>query len=354
MVRAIKGLYRGATAAVWSQKGLSQYFDTHSGLKQGCLLSPILFSLFMDDIDESIDGGISIGGNRIKLLAYVDDIVLLATNSLSLQKMIEQLEDYCTTWNLVVNLGKSKIMVFRNGERPAKFKKWWYKGRRIEVVNSYKYLEITLTSSLSLEEHFNSGVAKAKFAINSFSRICASEEVNFSSKLNAACKSIVCFGAQAWDYEWQEKVEMLQRFFLRKVFSLPKCSPNFSLYLETGLTPIFLYTLKLHLDYVGKCVNLPEERYSKILTDEVMRRRLSFFSKWQHMAEEYQIPMEHSTGFDTDAILNRISVNLRERSEVQWRCNQTRSLYRELSLETDYLKSSKKAPCIKCSKQGQS
>ncbi|RZF32661.1 hypothetical protein LSTR_LSTR004089 [Laodelphax striatellus] len=47
----------GPSAAVWTQKGLSQYFETKSGLKQGCLLSPILFSLFMDDIEESMEDG---------------------------------------------------------------------------------------------------------------------------------------------------------------------------------------------------------------------------------------------------------------------------------------------------------
>lgn len=51
--------------------------------------------------------------------------------------MIANLEEYCFKWNLEVNLKKSKIVVFRNGGRPAKNEKWWFRDEEIKVVNNY-------------------------------------------------------------------------------------------------------------------------------------------------------------------------------------------------------------------------
>ncbi|RZF38720.1 hypothetical protein LSTR_LSTR013745 [Laodelphax striatellus] len=80
MLNVLKNLYDGSTSRVWGQEGLSEKFENGTGVKQGCLLSPLLFSLFVNDLEDYLDGGISVGGICMKLLAYADDIVLLASD----------------------------------------------------------------------------------------------------------------------------------------------------------------------------------------------------------------------------------------------------------------------------------
>lgn len=116
----IKALYTGTIGRVWSKEGFSEFFESQMGVKQGDILSPLLFALYINDLEESLIGGIKISGKTIKLLAYADDIVLLAPSAAGLQMMINCLESYCTLWNLHVNLSKSKVMVFRNGGKEAK------------------------------------------------------------------------------------------------------------------------------------------------------------------------------------------------------------------------------------------
>ncbi|XP_039298009.1 uncharacterized protein LOC120354675 [Nilaparvata lugens] len=153
MLRILQVIYSNSTARVWSQEGLSDAFETNTGVKQGCLLSPLLFALFLNDLEENMEGGVKLNDTNIRILAYADDIVLLASNKLDLKKMITALEEYCRRWNLLVNLDKSKIVIFRNGGKQGRHEKWWYKGKPIEVVNSYKYLGINLTSRLSMTLH---------------------------------------------------------------------------------------------------------------------------------------------------------------------------------------------------------
>ena len=60
VVKLIESLYTNTKAAVWSGDEFSDFFDTLMGVKQGCLLSPLLFALFLIDMHEELGGGLSI------------------------------------------------------------------------------------------------------------------------------------------------------------------------------------------------------------------------------------------------------------------------------------------------------
>lgn len=55
-------------------------FKTNMGLRQGCLLSPLLFALFINDLEDYLLDGLFSGNTHIKLLAYADDIVLISSD----------------------------------------------------------------------------------------------------------------------------------------------------------------------------------------------------------------------------------------------------------------------------------
>ena len=74
---------------------LSDVFCVDSGVKQGCILSPILFCLYLNDLPDELPGGLNVAGVNIKILLYADDIVLLSDTSTDLQSMIDALFSYC-------------------------------------------------------------------------------------------------------------------------------------------------------------------------------------------------------------------------------------------------------------------
>ena len=82
ILRAIKGLYNNSTSAVYKDGTIGDWFKTTVGVRQGCLLSPTLFNLFLEKImTDSLDGhvsSVSIGGRPITNLRFADDIYGLA------------------------------------------------------------------------------------------------------------------------------------------------------------------------------------------------------------------------------------------------------------------------------------
>ena len=87
------------------------------GLFQGEVLSPILYSLYVNDCEmhflQENCPSIEIEMINLFLLMYADDMVLLALSPESLQKMLDALSTYNDKWKLTLNTDKTKIMVFR-------------------------------------------------------------------------------------------------------------------------------------------------------------------------------------------------------------------------------------------------
>lgn len=295
IINILKSLYFETTSHVWDRVSLSESFISKQGVKQGCLLSPVLFSLYLNDLHDSLPGGIQVGDTKVKVLMYADDIVLLAKSPEELQNMIDALYDYCNIWGLTVNLAKSKIIIFREGSRISKSLNFSYGEKKIELVNEYKYLGVLLTYNLSYHKHLELKLATAKTAINAtWLSYIFNPEISTANKLKifyAASRSIMFYGAQVWGFKQYEQVEKLFRFFIKKLLFLPKNTPNYMIHIETGLQTQYFFTLRLHLSYIRKVFNLPTYRLPLILAKEVLAQEIYWVQDWKKLHLELQIAM---------------------------------------------------------------
>lgn len=294
MLNFIESMYANTQVAVWNGEELSDYFETRSGVKQGCLMSPLLFALYLNDLHDHLNGGIRINALNIKVLMYADDIVMISDEPRKLQSMINRLEEYCENWNMELNLNKSEIMIFRKGGRLARDEKWNYKGETVRIVSEYCYLGFILTPKLSFTKHVEQRNKSAKNSINAvWNSFLKNKNLSLNSKwklFQAVSRSIQSYGAQVFGYSHFEEIDKLQRFFLKRIFNLPSFTPNYSIDLEFDLECGHIYALNLHLTYINKTLFIfNENRLPHKLSKIILQKNIFWAKKWNDLGNNHNI-----------------------------------------------------------------
>ena len=93
-----QSLYKNMKCTVHVNGQQTDWFDVYCGLKQGCILSPMLFNLFISDLTRDINdvsSDISVGDTPLSILLYADGIVFIADSELKLQSLLTRLDQWC-------------------------------------------------------------------------------------------------------------------------------------------------------------------------------------------------------------------------------------------------------------------
>jgi ribonuclease HI len=153
MWEILVNIYRDTRSAVFVNGQLSDSFEVQRGVRQGCVLSPLLFAIFIDGLVSEIratNAGICIDSFTLSLLLYADDIVLTADNAVNIQRMLDVLHRYSMQWRFVINTQPDKTAVmFFNGVKHDNDTTFVLGQQPIAVVQQYTYLGVEITSPLS-------------------------------------------------------------------------------------------------------------------------------------------------------------------------------------------------------------
>ncbi len=125
-------------------------FSASNGVRQGGILSPLFFNLYMDDISNTLNScqqGCTVNGVSINHLIYADDMVLLAPSAHALQLLLNHCDTYATSHDIIYNTKKSVCMCIK----PKQLKStndhvFELSGKNLKHVASHKYLGVNLTA----------------------------------------------------------------------------------------------------------------------------------------------------------------------------------------------------------------
>ena len=110
MLEIIMSMYGDVKSRVKINNKLSEEFSCMTGVRQGECLSPILFAMYVNAIEQEFitkgADGVDIGFLKLFVLLYADDIVIFSESSEDLQKGLDILYEYCQRWKLTVNAKK--------------------------------------------------------------------------------------------------------------------------------------------------------------------------------------------------------------------------------------------------------
>jgi hypothetical protein len=114
-LRLMLSMYMGQQVKVLWNGIYSHAFPVLNGVKQGAILSPLLFCVYIDSLLirlRSCGCGCYISPWFVGALAYADDIVLLAPSATAMRKMLNICDKYADSYNVSFNANKSKSIIF--------------------------------------------------------------------------------------------------------------------------------------------------------------------------------------------------------------------------------------------------
>ena len=273
MLNMLQSMHSNVLAAVRTGKySITDYFHCMNGVKQGCILSTLLFSLYVSKLESilKVSGlpGIQILPNDVDvfLLMYIDDICIFSDNVLDLQKKINLLETYCNEWGLRVNTTKTKIIVFRNGGTLKKSEKWVYKGEQLESVTYYSYLGLLISSRLCWTKCIETLSCKAQQILSKVRVMCNKYEY-FTNEIlfkifDTKIKPIILYGSEIWGVKRYTDVENVHIKFCKIVLNVGKTTWNFAAIAECNRYPKNVDYHYRAVKYWCKLITSDKDRYT--------------------------------------------------------------------------------------------
>ena len=246
--------------------GETEWHEVKRGVAQGAVESPWLYSCYIDGMTTELKKrglGVEIGGRRIPLLMYADDIVMLASSVSELREMNAVATEYARKFRFRHNGEKSAVMAFnadKNLSERVDQEVWKLSGERVKVKDSYKYLGVDVLQKVAdWRTHVERLIKKASFRSHDLLWICRRDAGirprSAATLWKAMVRPVLEYGSELWAGEipsaLANKAEEIQTDFARAVLGLQGQwgVPNVLVRAELGLEKLESRWEKLRLGY---------------------------------------------------------------------------------------------------------
>ena len=223
VLRLIQNLHYQHEAGIRINDTVSKIVPIKRGVRQGCVLSPDLYSLFSEIFMRTNKNlpGIGVGGVNVNNLRYADDTVLIAKNQEDLQALVTQLACVSKKFGMQINFKKTEVMdVSKKAQAPVC--KILVDGSTLNQVENFKYLGCTISWACKDENEIKIRSAQAKAAFNQLRSVLCNKKMSFQCRyrvLNFYVHPIYIYCSETWTISKviQDKICAFERWCLRRI-----------------------------------------------------------------------------------------------------------------------------------------
>ena len=226
-LRIISKLYWNQIADVRTEQGTSETTAIRKGVRQGCVLSPLLFNIYSESIVREVlaeeDSGIMINGTTINIIRYADDTVVIANELSALQRIMNSLVQQSEEFGLSVNASKTKVMVFSKRKIQTSLS---INGNNIKQISSFKYLGTILDEQCDNKKEIRSRIEQARRQFISMKQFFVRPELSLELRMRMTrCYvfSVLLYGCESWtlDKNLEKRIESFEMYLYRRLLRLP-------------------------------------------------------------------------------------------------------------------------------------
>ena len=222
----VKDLYMRQEAVVRLECGDTDPGEIGRGVRQGCPLSPLLFSIYaesmMREAIDDIEEGVLVGGRLLKDVRFADDQGMVASSNDGLQRLMDGLNKTAGEYGMKVNVKKTKTMVISKTE--GKTVEIEIGQQKVEQVQQFMYLGAVITEDGRCEKDIRCRIGMAKQAF--FRRktiLCSNLDIGLRVRLaKTLVWPVMMYGSEVWTLRKEDKrrIEAFEMWVWRRMMKV--------------------------------------------------------------------------------------------------------------------------------------
>ncbi|XP_071136614.1 uncharacterized protein [Mytilus edulis] len=286
-LKGLQSLYVDVRYAVKINGYMTDMFNVNLGVKQGCKLSPTLFSVYVNDLADEINSlnlGIPINADSmISILLYADDIVLLAPDEESLQQMLNIVHIWCLKWRLCINFDKTGVVHFRSGSSPRSNFDFSCGNTVVKYDSKYRYLGMWIDEHLDWKftvREVRKSASRALSALYTKFIACGGMDFDIYEKLyENLVQPVLLYGSSIWGISEHKQLETVQNRACRYFLGAFKNSTNLAVRGDMGWTTV---KTKQNIEVMRlffKLSNLEDDRIVRTIHETSKAKQRSWHSR---------------------------------------------------------------------------
>ena len=311
LIMLLKSVYTNQEATLRTEFGETDNIDIGKGVQQGCILSPLLFNIYAENIMREVleewESGISTGGRMVSNLRYADDTTLLAGTKEYLIELVETVRQASEKAGLYPTVGKTKVMTTGDiGDVIVD-------GKDIEVVTKFVFLGALITKDGLCEKEVRRRIAIGKAAMGGLTSIWKDRGVSMETKVklvNVLVFPIVLYGAETWTMGKHEsrKIDAFELWCWRRVLRVSWMGRKTNIWIIENIKPEWALESrvpKAAFSYLGHVVSAGGKE------DDVMLGRMNGARR---RGRPRQIWLDTLMGYSTGATISNMRRYARDRA----------------------------------------
>jgi hypothetical protein len=307
IITLLQSMYSKIHSCIKRGNYVSDNFVCHKGTRQGCNLSPTLFKVYLNDLQDifnTIDcDPVKAGQHSLGCLMYADDVLILSQSARGLQRSLDKLNVYCKKWRLSVNIRKTKTIIFNSNKTCHTFK---LGEQLLQNASRVCYLGFMLTPSGSFkatQTYLYDKACKALMSLRTVLSRVPDLSVNAQFKLfDTMIKPILLYGSEIWGaymYKFANNIgslecmlrnvnvliEKLHSKFCKLVLHVHRTASNYGVRCDLGRYPLFISIVCRVLKYYMNVSNRKDDSLVKGILQLNMSNKESWFSFIQYIID---------------------------------------------------------------------
>ena len=267
IVNLIKEGYRGYKCRVKQGTKLSEEFETKTGVKQGCILSPLLFAITLDEIMRNAIKGNKRGigwtlNESLEDLEFADDICLLSHRKSHLQQKVTDVQIQARKVGLKINGSKTKAMAINiRGATNITVDE-----ENIEMVEEFTYLGATVARENGVQRDVVKRIGKARSVFVRLNKTWRTRNIREDTKIKifkSMVKPVLLYGSESWTIteETRKKLQVFINRCLRSILGIfwPETMTNEELWKRAKEEKIEIQIRRRKLRWIGHTLRKEKE-----------------------------------------------------------------------------------------------